>query len=39
MLARGWVHRLAPLAEAGSKAKLLGMRAETVGDRGGTEGQ
>jgi len=27
------------LAEAGSKAKLLGKRAETVGDRGGTEGQ
>jgi len=24
MLARGWVHRLAPLAEVGSKAKLIG---------------
>ena len=39
MLARSWAHRLAPLAEAGSKAKLLRKRAETVGDLGGTEGQ
>ncbi len=26
MLARGWVHRLAPSAEAESRAKLLGKR-------------